>query len=296
MQFRLYLLRVKRPSEGNCPILQLEIQPGGLLIRTLLIRPGAIGDFIVSLPAMEALRTGYTEVWCAAQNVSLARFADAAHSIVGMGLNRVGLVPADDVIERLRRFDRVISWYGSNRPEFRELVSEAGLPFVFQAALPGPGIHAVDFYNRQARELGAPRPARFPEVRCPPATRSFAVIHPFASSPAKRAPMAVFERLAERLSGAMNVHWLRGPEEKLNGSRYVEDLYELATWLRQARVFVGNDSGISHLAAAVGTPVTVFFTSTDPGAWVPRGPAVNYISISSEQIQSWCLNIRGRIF
>jgi ADP-heptose:LPS heptosyltransferase len=41
-------------------------------MRRLLIRPGAIGDFIVSLPAMEALRGDYTEVWCAEQNVPLA--------------------------------------------------------------------------------------------------------------------------------------------------------------------------------------------------------------------------------
>ena len=41
----------------------------------LIIRPGAIGDFILSLPAMERLRTDYLEIWAGTQNLPLARFA-----------------------------------------------------------------------------------------------------------------------------------------------------------------------------------------------------------------------------
>jgi ADP-heptose:LPS heptosyltransferase len=191
-------------------------------------------------------------------------------------------VPAEDVVERLRSFDSIISWYGTNRPEFREFVFNLNLPFRFLVALPGTGIHAVDYYNRQARELGAASPARFPEIRCGAARRTFAAIHPFASSEAKRAPMPVFERVAERLSRTMPVYWLRGPEEKLDGALRIEDLYELAMWLRQARIFVGNDSGISHLAAAVATPAMVFFRNTDPRIWVPRGTSVHPIVVSGE--------------
>jgi ADP-heptose:LPS heptosyltransferase len=99
---------------------------------------------------------------------------------------------------------------------------------------------------------------------------------------AKRAPMQVFERVAERLSRTMPVHWLRGPEEELDGALRIADLYELAAWLGRARIFVGNDSGISHLAAAVGTPVVVFFRATDPRVWAPRGISVNDIHFSSE--------------
>jgi heptosyltransferase-2 len=258
------------------------IHHGRLLIRTLLIRPGAIGDFIVSLPAMEALRSGYTEVWCAEPNVPLARFADSARSIISAGLDRLGLLPADDVVERLRGFDSIVSWYGASRSEFRELVAALGLPFRFLPALPAAGIHAVDYYNRQARELGAAPPSRFPEIGCAKDPRSFAAIHPFASSVAKRAPMPVFERIAERLSRTMPVHWVRGPEETLDGALHIEGLYTLATWLRQARIFVGNDSGISHLAAAVGTPALVFFRGTDPRVWAPRGASVNVIDFSCD--------------
>jgi lipopolysaccharide heptosyltransferase III len=259
------------------PILQLVIHLKRLSIRRLLIRPGAIGDFIVSLPAMESLRCDYTEVWCAGPNVPLARFADFAQSIVASGLDGLGLLPSWHVVERLRGFDSIISWYGAGRREFRDLVGELGLPFKFLLALPaGPG-HAVEFYNRQARALGAARPSRFPRIECPAVERTFAAIHPFASSEAKRAPMAVFEKAADELSKSMPVHWLCGPEESLEGAMRIDDLYELACWLRGARVFVGNDSGISHLAAAVETPVLAFFRTTDPRVWAPRGAAIHPI-------------------
>ena len=226
----------------------------------------------MSLPALESLRADYTEVWCAGQNVPLARFADSAQSIVASGLDGLGLLPSERVVERLRTFDSVISWYGSNRAEFRELVRDLGLPFEFLPALPDGRSHAVEFYNGQAQDLGAKYPSRFPENRMSRGRADLCGVHPFASNEAKRAPMAVFEQIARKLSRDMPVHWLCGPEESLEGAIRIEDLYELACWLRRGRIFVGNDSGISHLAAAVGTPVMAFFRTTDPRVWAPRGP------------------------
>lgn len=240
--------------------------------KRLLIRPGAIGDLIVSLPALESLVTpgGFTEVWCAGQNVPLVRFADRVRSIASVGLDRLGVTHADDVIGRLREFDEIVSWYGENRPDFREFVGRLGLPVRFLKALPDASCHAAEFYARQVRLLGA-KPEGDPRVPCPDVPRIFAVIHPFASSMAKRAPMAVFLAAARKLERAMPIHWLCGPEEELSGAVRITDLYELACWLRGARIFVGNDSGISHLAAAVGTPVAAYFRASEPKVWSPRG-------------------------
>jgi heptosyltransferase-2 len=248
------------------------------LIRRLLIRPGAIGDFIVSLPALESLRAGYTEVWCAEQNVALAGFADRARSIGSAGLDRLGVLPADDVVERLRGFDSIVSWYGSAREEFERL----GLPAVVLPALPSGAGHAVDFYNAQAVGLGG-APARFPSIACPPARRTFAAIHPFASGARKRAPMEYFRSMARRLGERMPVRWICGPEDSGDGIEdpvRIGDLYELACWLCGARVFVGNDSGIAHLAAAVGTPVVSLFTIvSNPSVWSARGVACMEYSV-----------------
>jgi heptosyltransferase-3 len=254
------------------PILIQEIHEVGVLIRRLLIRPGAIGDFIVSLPAMESLRADYTEVWCAEQNVALARFADRAQSIGRSGLDRLGLLPGEDVVERLRGFDSIVSWYGGAREEFERL----GLPAVILPALPGAGRHAVEFYNEQARGLGG-APGRFPSITCPRVRREFAAIHPFASGERKRGPMEWFEAAARRLGERIPVRWVCGPEDELAGAVRIADLYELACWLRGARVLVGNDSGIAHLAAAVGTPVVSLFparSGADARVWAARGDAV----------------------
>ncbi len=253
--------------------------------RRLLIRPGAIGDFIVSLPALESLRADYTEVWCAEPNVPLARFADRAISLGSSGIDRLGIANDEDVAERLGRFDDIISWYGESRPEFRKLVSDLMLPFRFLRALPGGDSHAVKFYKNQARSLGA-LPKGNPRIYCPAVLRSFAAIHPFASSPAKRVPMEIFEGAAKKLSQSMPVQWLCGPEESLAGATRFDNLYDLACHLRGARIFVGNDSGISHLAAAVGTPVTALFISTDPGVWSPRGSTVDAITLRTRNAPS----------
>ena len=132
--------------------------------RRLLIRPGAIGDVILSLPALEAARDAYTEVWAPRTVLPLIRFADRTRAIIDTGLDLAGVVD-DARIPALETFDSIYSWYGANRPEFREAV--AHLPFTFFPALPPPP--------------GVPR------IPVPAVPRGdHAVIHPFASSLKKR--------------------------------------------------------------------------------------------------------------
>jgi hypothetical protein len=241
-------------------------------VRRLIIRPGAIGDFIVSLPALECLEADYCEVWTTSANVPLARFADAARPIAGTGLELAGVTELPSgLLERLRRFDSIVSWYGANRPEFREAV--AGLPFIFHNALPKDGsMHAVDFYLRQVG--GAP--GGVPRIRCDAAREDFAAIHPFSGSAKKNWPLEKFRAMAERLGRTMPVRWCAGEEDPPSPEAVrIADLYELGCWLAKARLYVGNDSGITHLAAAVGTPVLALFgPASDPAVWAPRGENV----------------------
>ncbi len=220
-------------------------------MRRLLVRPGAIGDVILSLPALEAARADYTEVWAPRPVLPLIRFADRTRAIIDTGIELIGVREGARVPE-LETFDSIYSWCGSNFQEFREAV--AHLPFNFFPALPPPaeGIPRI------------PIPSQ--------AIEDFVVIHPFASAPQKRWPMANFRVVAEQLG--VPVKWTAGPEEPLQDAVRFEDLYELACWLATARAYIGNDSGIAHLAAAVGTPVVAIFLTTDPRVWAPRGPNV----------------------
>jgi heptosyltransferase III len=74
------------------------------------------------------------------------------------------------------------------------------------------------------------------------------------------------------------VRWCAGPEEQLENAVRIDNLFELACWLATARLYIGNDSGITHLAAAVGIPVVAIFGPTDPGVWAPRGERVRIVS------------------
>ncbi len=251
-------------------------------MRRLLIRPGAIGDCILSLPALEALAADYTEVWVAAQNVPLVRFADAVRSIASTGLDLLEIEGPErcaSLVDRLAGFDLIVSWYGAARGEFRSVIAGLGLPFHFLAALPdSPGRHAVDFYLEQVRPLALREVPAVPRLRCPATPGNFAVIHPFSGSRRKNWPLERFREVARRLEELLPVVWCAGPEEELDGARRFEDLYELACWLAGARLYLGNDSGITHLAAAVGAPVVAVFGPTDPRIWAPRGERVRVVA------------------
>lgn len=247
-------------------------------MRRLIIRPGALGDFIVSLPALECLRTSYLEVWTASAHLPLIQFADRARSIPSTGLDLVAVTePPPNLWESLATFDSVISWYGASRQEFRQAVRH--LPFTFFAALPAAGAlpkqHAVDFYLSQVRSLASCESTGIPRIACDVTREEFVVIHPFSGSPRKNWPLENFRALAGQLAQASPVYWCRGPEDPpLPGAIEIADLYELACWLAKASLYVGNDSGVTHLAAAVGTPVLALFGPTDPEVWAPRGPQV----------------------
>jgi heptosyltransferase-3 len=254
-----------------------------LPLRRLIIRPGGIGDCILSLPAIEHLRTDYTEVWVPSAVVPLLRFA-AARAIASTGIDLLGLPgvePPVGLIETLRSFDSIVSWYGANRAEFRDAVGASGLPFQFLDALPRAGakIHAADFFLKQVGGQGI----AVPRIECGPASGGdFAVIHPFSGSARKNWPLERFREVAACL--AMPVRWCAGPEEELDDAVRFENLYELGRWLAGARVYIGNDSGITHLAAAVGAPTVAIFGPTDPAMWAPRGERVSVVSGKWDEI------------
>lgn len=256
-------------------------------MRRLVIRPGAIGDFIVSLPAIESLRTDYLEVWTRSANVPLVRFADRVRSIESTGLDLLGVTnPPSKLLNDLRSFDSIVSWYGANRPDFRELTGQLRLPFVFLPSLPGESstVHATDFYLDQMRALDVQPASTIPRIECPAVRENFAVIHPFSGSLRKNWPLENFRRLADELERSMPVRWCAGTDDPpLDGAIRLESLWDLACLFALARLYIGNDSGITHLAAAVGTPTLALFGPTDPKIWAPRGPNVRVVRWSGLQ-------------
>jgi heptosyltransferase-3 len=183
--------------------------------------------------------------------VPLIRFADRARAIADTGIDRIGVIEAARV-PALEQFDSIYSWYGTKNENFREAVRH--LPFTFFPAFP--------VQTHSAPRIEVPRAP----------LENFAVFHPFSGSARKNWPLENFRQLAARIG--IPVRWCAGPEDVLDAAVRIENLYELGCWIATARVYVGNDSGISHLAAAVGCPVVAIFLSTDPKIWAPRGERV----------------------
>ncbi|MBY0510857.1 MAG: glycosyltransferase family 9 protein [Rhodospirillaceae bacterium] len=114
---------------------------------------------------------------------------------------------------------------------------------------------------------------------------------PLAADPAKTWPLASFEALAVMLmSGGLCAGWrialIGGPNDAASAADLAmavpgcitifnePDLLTVAAVLARARAFIGNDSGLGHMAAAVGIPTLAIFGPTDPSRYGPWGGQV----------------------
>src|SRR5260370_31887029 len=104
-----------------------------------------------------------------------------------MGLT--GLDPPPPLLVQLRSFDEIVSWYGSNREEFRAQMSQLGVPVPFQDALPPAGgkIHAADFFLQQAGCSGMAVPRILNLLPAP--AGDFAGIPPVSGVAPKNSPL-----------------------------------------------------------------------------------------------------------
>lgn len=121
-------------------------------------------------------------------------------------------------------------------------------------------------------------------------SENFALIHPAAAYNTKQWATENFARIAEFLSEkglqtvAVAAKHERGVLEKLRAHSKVpvqtfDDLTlpEITALASRAKIFIGNDSGIAHIASAVGTPSVVIFGSSNRNHWRPWTDTPNEI-------------------
>jgi ADP-heptose:LPS heptosyltransferase len=131
-----------------------------------------------------------------------------------------------------------------------------------------------------ARRVEIPRAKLFAGGR--PKIRAYAVIHPVASQPDKTWQAAGFLRAARYLRESMDLDpvFIAGPGDDLSAFREYRSvmgapLDEIKSLLSGAALFLGNDSGPAHMAAAFGLPVVAIFGASDTAIWHPwRTPSV----------------------
>lgn len=124
-----------------------------------------------------------------------------------------------------------------------------------------------------AKRVPVPRASLFaPRL---PAQKPYAIIHPFAALPEKTWPAERFLAVADHLrQQALEPWFIGGPGDDFApfaGYRHLTNapLKDVMSALQSATLFVGNDSGPAHIAAAFGVPVVALFGPSDPVVWAP---------------------------
>jgi ADP-heptose:LPS heptosyltransferase len=118
----------------------------------------------------------------------------------------------------------------------------------------------------------------------------FLAVHPGSGSPAKNWPLDRFREAARQLSPARPWLLVLGPAEDdvvpPSGALVARSLplRRLAAVLARAGLFLGNDSGVAHLAAACGTRTLALFGPTDPAQWAPVGRAVRTLRAAAGRL------------
>ena len=287
--------------------------------RCLVVHPGALGDVLLAGPALAHLRgLGFRATLAVTSRlvalVGGSRLVDEACDLEALALHRLFVEPlAPGTLATLDGFDALVSWLGAGEPVYRANLARLGCPMVIARAQPSP--EAACHVSRHLLETLAPLgpvPSRLPSVtfQATDAARASArawlrdrgigpgeavVLQPGAGSAAKVWPG--FAALARRLreSGTPLVA-LAGPADSmvvdallasgaLAADGLVRDwpLVEIAGLLSLARATVGNDSGPTHLAAALGCPTVSVFGPTDPRVWSPVGPCAHALGGPSGQ-------------
>lgn len=291
-----------------------------------VIRPGALGDTLLALPALALLRR-----WAPDARLTFIARADVLPLALASGLADdawpwdlpdwaalfVSGVTAAGLTERacaaLAGADTVIAWAADpdgalagvlNRLGVRHIIVAPGKP---PEALDAPPDHVALWLARALAPRGvailddlaalwrALPSLRWPDERARQAERVWralalpntgvVALHPGSGGAAKRWPPERFAALAAlaRQAGYAPLLLAGEADADVAGSVLSHSalplardlpLATLAALLARCAGYVGNDSGVSHLAGLLGVPTVALFGPTDPARWSPLGPRV----------------------
>lgn len=170
-------------------------------------------------------------------------------------------------------------------------------------------VHTAEHLASAVFYLGVPH-TEIPRARlfAPPAPKRppYSMLHPMASAASKTWPAERFAAVARHLrSAGLEPVVIGGPGDDLAAfagfeCRVGAPLEEVKSLMSGAELFVGNDSGPAHMAAAYGVPVVVLYGSSDPVIWAPwrtrsrvLASADGLAGVSVEQVIEAVERLRG---
>ena len=281
--------------------------------RILILHSGALGDFIATLPVLSALRRQQPDAWL--EVLARGRHAALAEGIANKTgdielcgaheLFAAGGAPAASTFSHyISSFDFVISWLGyefsagkgpcvTNVPPTPAEGQPASqfffkcIPLLAADEFVPPRVTVLPIEDQQAEELLARHGVA--------GQRPLAALHPGSGGPRKCWPAARFAQVAASLlQHGWQVLMIEGEADRVPVGQVLAAMESaalkpaavmrnlplrlLAAVLGRCRAYLGNDSGISHLAAAAGTRCRVIFGPTDPAVWAPVGENVEVLT------------------
>jgi heptosyltransferase-2 len=276
------------------------------LKRILVIRGGAIGDFILTLPALKALREayptahieilGYKHIAAIADN---RFYANSIRSIESALLSRFFARDAElppELVKYFAEFTLIVSYLYDPDSIFETNLRRSGARKIVRGPVKiEKSLHAARQLARPIEELGLSISDFAPRLYPSSEDRHFAgeflaglaapmvAFHPGSGSDKKNWPLQNWIELGNHFLG--NFHGslviVSGEADEVQ-CRQLESIWqhprvrfakrlplpELAAVLENT-IFLGHDSGISHLAAAAGAKCILLFGPTDPAIWAP---------------------------
>jgi heptosyltransferase-3 len=285
-------------------------------VRNLLVwHQGALGDLLLAGPALAAVSRQYPGArligvgqrgpWrLLAGTLPLAAVWDGGGAVWAGLFQEQGDLPLK-LLERLTGIDLALVFSPRARSGFLARLRQSGVAqAVWVPSFPEGGTdHVATVQARRLGELGIrAEPAPFRLCFLPPTLEelglppwaSILAIAPGSSSSPKNWPLSHYYEIARALAfdAGLKVVWLAGPAEEpvlpyLQGLAVAQEqvvwanepLERVARLLSLTRVYLGGDSGITHLAAAAGARrVVALFGPTDPRMWAPLGDQVTVLT------------------
>ena len=275
--------------------------------RVLVIRGGAIGDFILTLPAMRLLRemipNCHLEVMGYLSIATLAQTAGLADSVRSLEHRTMAALfaknaPIDEALcEHLKSFNLIVSYLFDPDGHFRASMERIGVKTLIECS------HRVQpDQGHASRQLAKPleklamfledshlQTAHFERREVIPGRIA---IHIGSGSEKKNWPLERWLAVADDFRDH-EVIFITGEAEQERGM-LIENrpnwhslpLPDLANRLSTCAAFLGHDSGISHLAAACGVPSLLLFGPTDPAVWAPPQPWVTILRAENGDLAS----------
>ncbi|HJT19382.1 MAG TPA: glycosyltransferase family 9 protein [Nitrospira sp.] len=295
----------------------------------VVIHPGALGDVLLSLPALRRLglrHPGHPLCLCANDQVGrllvacreVDRWLSVERSVCAELFS--GSVSTDsELFQWLAQCDLAVAWLedrdGLLKAILERYASRVIVCSPFAAKITATHqrdrfLHTID---EQPDQVLGPTPLSLPDdlvqrgsiclVRAGiPIDRPLVLIHPGSGSLHKCVSPRILDRVIQGLRNQGTVPiLLQGPADFVPVDSLLRltspvpfvlrdlDLLTVAGVLRQIGLFIGHDSGIAHLSALLGVPTLALFGPTDSQQWAPSGHHVKIVKGSSCTCSDWQL-------